>query len=169
MQKGKDGRQAFLNLYKHYLGQNNIDNMASSAKQKIQNLAYTGETRRFNFKKYVTAHVNQHIILTDLIEHRYAGIDEQSKVRHLLNGIKTKDLDPVKTRILSDTTLCNDFDACMSLFKDFIKQARTQGAQVLNISALKSGDKLHPKTVRFQLRVEDRYYSNREYRKMTNN
>ena len=92
-------------------------------REKIQNLTYTGEKRRFNFEKHVTAHVNQHIILTNLVEHGYSRINKQSKVRHLHDGIKTKELDHVKTRILSNSALCNNFDACVSLFKDFIKQA----------------------------------------------
>ena len=38
------------------------------------------------------------------------------------SGIKTKDLDSIKTCIMSDATLHNDFDACVNLFQDFISQ-----------------------------------------------
>ena len=67
--------------------------------------------------------MHQHLILTNLVEHGYSRINERSKVRHLLDGIKTDKLDSVKTRIFSDEVLRNDFDASVSLFKDFIKQA----------------------------------------------
>ena len=40
----------------------------------------------------------------------------------MLNGIKTNKLDAVKTCIMSEATLHNDFDQCVNLFKDFIKQ-----------------------------------------------
>ena len=51
--------------------------------------------------------------------HGYAGIDNRSKVRHLVAGIKTTTLDSVKTRIMSDAVLRQDFDACVNLYKDF--------------------------------------------------
>ena len=167
-QRGKDGRQAFLNLYGHYLGRSNVDNMATLAERKLQSLTYTGELRRFNFEKYVTNHVHQHLILTNLVEHGYSGIDERSKVRHLLDGIKTDKLDSVRTRIFSDEILQNDFDASVSLFKDFIKQAGDKGSQTLNISSLKEGDEQHTKhPVRFRGQVEDRYYTKEEYRRLS--
>ena len=60
--------------------------------------------------------------MTDLKEHGYSGIDDSSKVRHLLKGIRTDALDTVKTQILSSSTLRSDFSACVSLYKDFISQ-----------------------------------------------
>jgi hypothetical protein len=56
-----------------------------------------------------------------LVKHEYTGIDPRSKVRYLLDGIKTDKLDSVEARIMSDATLQNDFDACVTLYKDFIK------------------------------------------------
>jgi hypothetical protein len=50
------------------------------------------------------------------------GIDQRSKVRHLIRGIKTKTLDTVKSQILSSATLWNDFDACVNLYQDYIAQ-----------------------------------------------
>ena len=120
----RNGRAAFLGLKDHYLGQNNVDNLANQAERQIQRATYTGEGRRWNFEKYVKTHVDQHQILTDLTKHGYAGIDPRSKVRYLLEGIKTKELDNVKTRILSDATLRSDFDMCVNLFQDFIKQTK---------------------------------------------
>ena len=54
-------------------------------------------------------------------------------------GIKTKDLDTVKTRILSDTNLRNDFDACVNLFQDFIQQKKSLSTpQDAYVAALES-------------------------------
>jgi hypothetical protein len=38
-----------------------------------------------------------------------AGLGEQSKVRHLINGIKTYKLETVKTQVLSTPALHSDF------------------------------------------------------------
>ena len=63
--------------------------------------------------------MDQHQILTDLKEHGYSGIDERSKVRHLMAGINTETLDAVKTQIIASKPLCSDFAACITLYKDF--------------------------------------------------
>ena len=83
---------------------------------------YSGEKCNWNFEKYVKLHKNQHAILEGLVEHGYAGIDARLKVQHLRKGIKTTAFDTVKMRIISDATLCTDFDACVNLFQDFIEQ-----------------------------------------------
>ena len=96
-QKTKDGRNALLALYNHYLGPSKVDNMAGEGEKNLTMAAYKGETKRWNFDKYVRVHMDQHQILTDLKDHGYIGIDERSKVRHLMAGIKTDNLDAVKT------------------------------------------------------------------------
>ena len=134
-QRTRDGRLAFMSLKEHYLGKNNVDNLATYSERKLQSTSYTGEGRRWNFEKYVKTHVDQHQVLTDLTRHGYAGIDPRSKVRYLLDGIKTNALAAVKTQIMADSRLRNDFDACVNLFQDFIKQTNNEPRQS-NISAL---------------------------------
>ena len=84
-------------LKNHYIGENNVDNMSSLAEDKLKDTSYSGEKCQWKFEKYVKTHVDQHAILTGLVEHGYSGIDDRSKVRHLTAGIKTKVLYPVKT------------------------------------------------------------------------
>ena len=69
--------------------------------------------------------MNQHQILTDLKEHAYSGIDETSKVRHLLVGIKTETFDAVETQIIASDTICSNFSSCVKLYKYFISQTMT--------------------------------------------
>ena len=169
-QRTRDGRMAFLGLRGHYLGTNNVDNMSTSAEHKLQNTAYHGEKRRWNFEKFVRIHVDQHQILNGLVQHGYSGIDERSKVRLLLNGIKTRSLDIVKTTIMADPTLRSDFDRCVNLFKDFIKQTGLSGednAREANVSAIRSGDSGTKTQVEADMTVEDRYYTKAEYDKLT--
>ena len=60
------------------------------------------------------------MILEGLIEHGYAGIDARSKVQHLLKGMKTTAFDTIKRRVISDGTLCTDFDACVNSSKPLL-------------------------------------------------
>jgi hypothetical protein len=46
-------------------------------------------------QKYATLHKKQHGILEGLMEHGYKGIDEGTKVCHLMDGTKTYKLDAV--------------------------------------------------------------------------
>jgi hypothetical protein len=121
-QKTKDGRMACKGLKDHYLGVNHVDNMSTIAENKLKQTLYFGKKRRWNFECFVRVHIDQHSILERLKEYGYSGIDERSKVRHLLHGIKTPSLETVKTRILSDATLRNSFDACVNLIQDCIHQ-----------------------------------------------
>ncbi|KAI2510102.1 hypothetical protein MHU86_4269 [Fragilaria crotonensis] len=161
-QRTRDGRMAYLALYTHFLGPNNVDNMATLAEDKLKTTVYNGEQRRWDFEKYVNVHKQQHSIMEGLVEHGYTGIDPRSKVRYLLDGIRTDKFDSVKTRIMSDATLRNDFDACVTLYQDFIKQtgSKTKGNPNVNISEVKvhTGGKRKRSD-----EAEDRYYTKSEY------
>ena len=64
-QKRRDGRQAFMALKEHCLGKNNVDNMATSAENKLKQTTHTGEQRRWNFEKHVKVHVDRTWICWD--------------------------------------------------------------------------------------------------------
>jgi hypothetical protein len=72
----------------------------------------------------VLIHEKAHIISEGLVELGYASIDEESKVRCLMDSIKTKTLDDVKAQIIANAALRANFYACVDLFKDFIAQER---------------------------------------------
>jgi len=173
-QKATDGREAFIKLQSHYLGMNNANNMAAEAEFRLQHARYQGEQRRWNFEQYVKSHIDQHHILNNLHEYGYSGIDEWSKVRYLVGGIHTNAFDAVKTRIMSDASLRCDFEGCINLFKDFIKQQRTgndaQEREAKVAAAQRTaqfgghdGREGNPEQL-----VEDRYYTRQEYAKLSN-
>ena len=83
------GRAAYLDLYAHYLGENNVNNMASQTEAKIRNLHYTGESRWFNFNIYVSRLKEYHTTLNELVPLGYSGVDAATRVRNLLDGINT--------------------------------------------------------------------------------
>lgn len=167
-QRSRNGRLAYQGLRGHYLEVNNVDNMSSKAENLLQSTSYTGEKRNWNFEKFARTHIDQHSILESLREHGYAGLDERSKVRHLLAGIKTTMLDSVKTRIMSDATLRSDFDAYVNLCQDFIKQTGT-GVREVTIAGVQTHvrtGKSHGKS-EADMTVEDRYYSKKEYESLS--
>ena len=67
-------------------------------------------------------------------------MDEGSKFRILNCGIQTDKLKNVKTQILANLNLRNDFNACVTLYKNFIFQNKSDGNDTLNISQVKMYD-----------------------------
>ena len=157
-----NGRMAYLGIYYHYLGRQHVDNMAKLAEDKLKNTVYNGEKHRWDFEKYVNTHKQQHSVLEGLMEHGYVGIDPRSKVRYLLDGIKTNQFDAVKMRIMSEEGFRLDFDSCVTLYQDYIRQtSKTTGNPTVNISSMNKTGKR-----KFEA-VEDRYYMKDEYASLT--
>jgi hypothetical protein len=144
--------------------------MSLRAEKQLQSTNYTVEKRRWNFEKFVKVHKDQHTILQGLVEHDYAGIDNRSKVCHLLNGSKSMTLDTVKTCIMADATLRNDFDACVNLFQDLIEQWSSSEVREVLISAVKThggGGNDSWNDIAPDVSVPDWYYTKPEHAKLS--
>ena len=168
--RNRDGRAAYQALFDHYLGPNNANNLANEAERKLMNTSYNGEHKRFNFEKYCKIHVNQHAILEGLRQQGvHPGIDDRSKVRHLMDRIKTDQFQAVKTRIMSDDSLQADFTRAVSLFKDFLAQRPSASqSQVSSISTKTDSNSGKTKSGgKASVGVEDRYYKKDEYQKLS--
>ena len=112
---------------------------------------------------YINLHKSQHSIMEGLVEHGYTGINPRSKVCYLLDGIKTDKFDSVKTRIMSDASLRNDFDSCVPLCTriSLSRLFKSKSTSTVGISELKTsagGTKRKSEAV-----LEDRYYTKAEY------
>ena len=70
-----DGRGAYLTVWNHYLGPNNLDHMANEAEKTLATSRYHAETKTFTFEKLVLMHLKAHSILESLVEYGYVGID----------------------------------------------------------------------------------------------
>jgi hypothetical protein len=177
IQEIEDGPAAFYSLRQHYLGVNNVNNMATKLEAEFE----APETRRWNFEKYVGTHVELYNTAQDLVAYGYAGIDNTSRVRKLLNGIKTDTLDAVRNQVMSDQALASDFDRVVNLFKDFLVQKKAlfkTDKDIVGIASAttsKQGGKrkwsqsqdtrnTRKKTTRVSaVDVQDRYYTPQEY------
>ena len=101
-------------------------------------------------------HKEQDNILKNIKEHRYTGIDQLSTVTYLIEVINTMGLDSVKTFIMSDESLRQYFDGCMTLYKDFFKQSSVNDRQSLGIVESSTKDASGIKSVAFS--PKDHYY-----------
>ena len=123
-------------LKTHYLGPNNMNHQANEAETKLKDSSNHSKRQHWNFEKYICMHQDQHTILQGLVEHGYAGIDKRSKVHHLLDGVKTNELDTAKGQIWASPRLQTHFDECVTLFQDFINNKKTGTSCMATIASL---------------------------------
>ena len=119
-------------------------------------------------RRYTTLYKEQQTILEGLQEYGYAGMDEGSKTRHLLAGIKTTALDSVKTQLLCNRELRQDFANCVVLFKDYIMQTKVNKPQEMNISSSATKTEIEQRKRKPQGKVEDRYYTIQKHKALSN-
>jgi hypothetical protein len=173
----RNGRDAYMLLFDHFFGPNNVGNMASEAETRLTSTLYNGEKKRFTWETYVSIHTEQHSVLNGLKDYGYAGIDDSSKVRHLLKGIKTTDLDVCKARVMASPSLRDDFAATVELYSTFIKKLKAEKPQ-LNVSEVsfargKVGKKSYGKRHSAEIsnvsnaNVDDRFFEKHEYNALT--
>ena len=109
--------------------------MANIAERQLRDVSYFGEKPNWTFKKVVTVHKEQYHVLISLEKHAYKGIDERSKVRHLIDGVKTAKLDTIKATILYISEYSISFENRVMFYEDFIKQSK--GQLDMNVSSVK--------------------------------
>jgi hypothetical protein len=59
----RNGRDAYMLLFDHFLGPNNVGNMTSEAETKLTSTLYNGEKKRFTWETYVRIHTEQHSVI----------------------------------------------------------------------------------------------------------
>jgi hypothetical protein len=173
----RNRRDAYMLLFDHFLGPKNVGNMASEAETKLTGTLYNGEKKRFTWETYVMIHNEQHSVLNGLKYYGYTGIDDSSKVRHLLKGIKTTELDVCKAEVMASPSLRDNFAATVELYSTFIKQLKAEHPQ-LNVSEVsfargKSGKNSYGKRHSTEIsnvsnaNVDDRFFEKHEYNSLT--
>jgi hypothetical protein len=105
----RNGRDAYMLLFDHFLGPNNVGNRASASETERTGTLYNGEKKRFTWETYVRIHTEQHSVLHGLKDYGYAGIDDSSKVCHLLKVLKNTELDVCKLQVMASPSLRDDF------------------------------------------------------------
>jgi hypothetical protein len=125
----------------------------------------------------VSIHTEQHSVLNGLKDYGYSGIYDSSKVRHLLKGIKTSELDVCKAPVMASPSLRDDFSATVELYSTFIKQLKAENPQ-LNVSEVsfargKAGKNSYGERHSTGIsnvsnaNVDDRFFKKHEYNALT--
>ena len=104
--------------------------MENKAEKILGTNTYSGEKRSWNFEKYATTHKEQQNILEGIVEHGYTGVENGTKVRYIMEGIKDTRLDAVKSQILESADLRRYFPACVTLYKEFVKETSNVNGNV---------------------------------------
>jgi hypothetical protein len=131
--RARNGRDAHMLLFEHFLGPDNVGNMASAADTKLTGTLYNREKKRFTWETYLRIHTEQHPVLNGLKYYGHTGIDDSSKLCHLLKGIKKTELYVCNTQVMTSPSMCDDFSATVELYSTFIKQMKAENPQ-LNVS-----------------------------------
>ena len=139
--------------------------MSSEAERLLRDTTYQGDRRNFTFDRFIKIHMDQHAILEGLVQHGYSGIDPRTKVQHLMNGIKLKELLPVQTQIFSTPALQTDFQHVVDLYKMTINSMKPSGDRrtaTVAAASTSMGDDGDA-----DMSIDDRYYTYSEYNRLT--
>jgi hypothetical protein len=138
-QQGYDGRKAFFALYNLYLGPQHASLMATKAEDALKDSVYYKETKRFDFDSFVCKHQDAHHISANHPRGHHNGMNEEQKVRMLLNGIKAPHLEHVISIIHGHQQYLNNFDACVAYIKTMINRGTSRNA--VQVAAVQSSNR----------------------------
>ena len=163
----RDGREAFYAIHSRWLGLNHVNATASEAEMALQMGIYDGEKKAWNWEKCVTQHVKYHIILGNLMECGYQGLDPGSKVRYLYNGIRCDKLSTaVMTVRAHPDKYEKDFNAVVTFLTWYIdKRLPTPSMKIASVAQnrLAMWQKTSASHGNFKGKIELKKYSRKEY------
>jgi hypothetical protein len=139
--------------------------MSSEAEAKLGSVSYNGERKKWTWEKYVQIHAEQHAVLNGLTNYGYSSIDNGTKVRKLMAGIKTD-----AAAVLARPALRTNYHDVVTLYGDFIKQQKIESVSTNMSDAHITRRHSGPASVAgseyeasYDGVVEDRFYNHAEY------
>ncbi len=136
--KEKNGRKLYRLLFAHYLGSDHVNHLANKMEACLASLTYCGKQKNWDWSHYTDAHIEQHTIANNLMEHSYSGLDEHSKVCHLLTGIQDNAVQPVVCQVLAMKEDDKTFTKCLALFGNFIRHLKQNPSNMRCVAELSS-------------------------------
>jgi hypothetical protein len=73
--KEKNGCKLYRLLFAHYLGSDHVNHLAKKMEAHLASLTYRGKQKNWDWSRYTDAHIEQHTIAKNLMEHGYSGLD----------------------------------------------------------------------------------------------
>ena len=138
MDKTQNGRQVYRTLHKYFFGANKVANISTKILTDLRGLSYTGDTKNFNFDKYVTEHVKLHNQAVSLLEYGGGTIDERHKIEYFVSGIKCTDFEAAKASLHANTDRFTEFDTVKDHFLEFrrMQHASRPPGTIRNVSSV---------------------------------
>ena len=138
--KTQNGRQVYRALHNLFFGGNKVRSMGTAVHNTLNSLSYTGDTKNYNFDKYVTEHVKQHNIASSLEEFGGTPLDEARKIDMFITGIRCSDFDATKNSINANPQRFTDFDSVKDHFIEFrrLQSANKPAAASRSVSSTTS-------------------------------
>lgn len=138
-QRDRDGREAYMAIKRHYLGESFTARLRAKADEVMEKAFYDGKSRAFTFERFCET---LKTAFTD-VESTDELVSEARKVRILLNGIKDNRLQQAKSQILATPTLKATFDSAVNFIAQFLDEKKSMGidkesTQQRNISSYDS-------------------------------
>jgi hypothetical protein len=183
-----NGRQAYLAIKTHYLGESYSSRVRAAADSIIDSAYYDGKSRSFTFERYCEV---LKAAFTD-IETTGEEVSETRKVRVLLQGIKDSRLEHAKSQVLATPALKATFESALNFIAVFLDDKKSHDssnrANQQNIASVsrhqgnsnkggpgrgrgrgtgRGGRGRGQRGGRSPLKVEDKYYPYNEWVKLT--
>lgn len=167
--KSKDGRGAWNSLKLHYLGTDNVNNLAAQYEAERAKLVYHGERRRWTFDQYANKHVELFNAMNALKSEGYCGIDHKTAIRQMTKGIKAKELAIACNTVILPASQIHTLDQAIAHIKESMIQtnaaASLNDSETRQISSVNNNGKRNRGDDNSQ--VENRFYTPSEFAKLT--
>ena len=135
--RSRDGRAAYLDLKKHYLGSSFVAKTISDATADLKNIFYNGRSKNFSFENFC-GKLNK--AFTDLLDNNQE-YTKMMKVHTLLEAIQDPLMEQAKLMVLSDNKLMNNHTETIAYLKVALNSYtnKLKSASHRNISVLNTG------------------------------
>ena len=121
--KTTDGRAAYLALETFLLGNGHATSQINAAEKLLATTTFQHNKKGWTIKDYVTTHIQGYATIHEQMElGNHAGMHERRRVDLLLDGVKNQWLGGVKSNILCQPNLFNDFNATANHLKDCVNR-----------------------------------------------
>ena len=163
-QRTRNGRQAFLDLQTHNMGNSKWDKVVESAEAMVTVKIWNGKNSRYPLKFHIAKHREAQNDFQRASTHiAYQPPNDSTRVRRLLNSIQCNDQSIVsaKTTVLADATKMNNFEEACDFLLLTAPSSKATGNNSHRISALKNKRRSNREVG--STGVENRYYKSKEF------
>jgi hypothetical protein len=115
-----------------------MNHLANKMEARLASLTYRSKKKNWDWSWYTDAHIKQQTIAKNLMEHGYSGLEERSKVRHLLARIQDNAVQPMVCQVLAMRDNNKTFTTCLALFANFIHHLKQNPSNMRPIAELGS-------------------------------